>query len=111
MSVCPPFASRRPGALAVVIALLVFVGVCPQWVRAADLMEGYRAVQRGDYARAHAEFEPLVRLGDVNAMIQVAHLYAEGLGVAKNEAVAISLYRAALLRIAAERAEPPETAR
>jgi len=98
-------AKRACTALISALAVILVVSAFGSPASAGDLMRGYEAIQRGDYATAHQELTPLARAGDANAMIQLAHLYAEGLGVPANEAQATALYKAALLRIAAERAQ------
>lgn len=48
--------------------------------------EGYAAFKQGDHARAYRILRPVAEAGHRGAMIQLAYLYAHGLGVQKDQA-------------------------
>lgn len=61
----------------------------------ADFSAGLRAYDGGDYATARAEWEPLAAAGDGDALIALAGLYRQGLGIRADLNRAIRLYRRA----------------
>ncbi len=64
--------------------LLLLLGSALQ-AAAGDFDAGMSAFDRGDYAAAHAAFEPLAQQGNGEAQYMLGYLYATGKGVAKNE--------------------------
>src|SRR5262245_1479133 len=54
----------------------------------ADYETGLLALQKGDYARAVAEFEPLATAGNPAAQFNLGRLYQQGYGVPKDAAIA-----------------------
>lgn len=75
-------------------SLLLLVSLCAACASlpAADYSRGMDALNRGDYAAALVELEPLAKAGDARAQNSLAYMYRNGLGVSKDEA------RAALWR-------------
>ena len=61
----------------------------------ADVRAGVEAYQRGDYARALAEWRPLADKGDADAQFNLAQAYRLGRGVPASLPTAIDLYRKA----------------
>lgn len=64
----------------------------PVMLLAADLQKGLDAFAAGDYATSLAECEPLAEEGNVEAMFCVGRLYANGFGVAMDDALALKWY-------------------
>ena len=56
---------------------------------------GQDAYHAGDYAVALAEFTPLAEAGDVDAQYYLGYMYANGRGVAQDDAEAVKWYRLA----------------
>jgi hypothetical protein len=61
----------------------------------AGFEEGKNAYDRKDWAGAITELRPLAEAGDDRAMIIIANMYNDGLGVSQNPAEALSLYKRA----------------
>ena len=61
----------------------------------ADVRAGVEAYQRGDYARALAEWRPLADKGDADAQFNLAQAYKLGRGVPANLDTALGFYRKA----------------
>src|SRR5262245_32152890 len=61
----------------------------------AGFEEGAAAYQRGDYAAAFAEWQPLAEAGDAVAQFHLALLYWNGEGVAQNDSDAVEWSRKA----------------
>lgn len=68
----------------------------------ADVRAGVEAYQRGDYARALAEWRPLADKGDPDAQFNLAQVYKLGRGVPASLDTAIGWYRKAALQNHAE---------
>ncbi len=66
---------------------------------APDFSAGVAALQAGDFAEALAILEPLADAGDNRSRFLLGQIYADGLGVTPDRALALDLWRAA--------AEPP----
>jgi TPR repeat protein len=79
--VCPPRYNSEAAMLCLLLLLL-----------AADYQAGMRAYQRGDYARALAQFRPLAERGKPQAQTVLATMYERGLGVDRNIRAAIRWY-------------------
>jgi TPR repeat protein len=62
-------------------------------VLAADFRTGLDAYNRGDYAAALKEWQPIAEAGDPHAQYNLGLLYARGLGVAQDYQRAIAWYR------------------
>jgi TPR repeat protein len=77
------------------VACLLAVSVTAQ---AADFEAGKRAYDRGDYAAALREWQPLAEKGDLQAERRLGDLYGEGKGVPRDDAEALRWYRAAASR-------------
>lgn len=85
----PPAAAAR--WLGLLTALVLWSGVA-----AADVMEqAYRAYAEGDYALAHELWLDRAEQGDVDAQINLGHLYERGLGVERDRGRALEWYRSA----------------
>jgi uncharacterized protein len=77
--------------IALILALLIIV---PTLAR-ADLDDGFRAYQRGDYATALREWRPLADQGEAAAQYNLGLMYANGKGVGEDDAEAAKWYRRA----------------
>lgn len=67
-------------------ASLLIVGLTP--LAGADTTSALQAFRSGDYATAKQGFEAAAEAGDPAAQYWLGHMYAEGIGVAKDDAVA-----------------------
>lgn len=65
------------------------------WVSAADFKTGLDAYNRGDFAAALKEWQPIAEAGDSNAQYNLGMLYARGQGVPQDYAKAAEWYRKA----------------
>jgi len=72
-------------------ALFAFL-ISPATVFSADLQKGLAAFDEGDYATSLAECQPLADEGNVEAQFCVGRLYANGFGVAMDDALALKYY-------------------
>jgi len=81
---------RRIAATLAVGALLFSAGSA--W---ADFYDGLAAAQRGDYATALQEWQPLAEQGNAAAQFNLGIMYATGRGVPENDAEAVKWYRKA----------------
>ena len=63
---------------------------------AADFQKGYTAYQSGDYTAAIKEWKPLAEQGDANTQYNLGVMYANGQGVAQDDAHAVYWYRKAV---------------
>lgn len=79
----------------VTLLMLILLGPAPVQ---ADLAAGLAAYDAGDYALARAEWQPLAQAGDPEAQIALAGLYVQGLGLARDPAMAVYWYRQAACR-------------
>lgn len=79
---------RFPVALVLSIVCLA----APAW---ADFKAGADAYQRGDYATALREWQPLAKQGQALAQYNLGLLYANGQGVSKDDAQAQQWYEKA----------------
>ena len=61
----------------------------------ADLSDGVRYYETGEYARAYDEWLPLARAGNAAAQRNIGQLYRLGLGVPRDLNVAANWYRLA----------------
>jgi len=61
----------------------------------ADFTDGLDAAQKGDYAAALREWQPLASAGDATAQANLGILYEQGLGVEKNLPLAVEWYEKA----------------
>ncbi len=64
----------------------------------ADFATGEKAYQSGDYAAALREWQPLAEQGHAHAQYQLGLLYANGKGVAKDDAKARQWYEKAAVQ-------------
>ena len=82
---------RLPLALVLSIVSLA----TPAW---ADFKTGMDAYQRGDYATAFGEWQPLAEQGQAVVQYQLGLLYASGKGVTKDDAKARQWYEKAAVQ-------------
>lgn len=61
----------------------------------ADFEAGVAAARAGDYELARREWQPLAEAGNPDAQFNLALLYENGLGVARNDIEALAWYRRA----------------
>ena len=61
-------------------------------VLSADFQRGLEAAQRGDFATALREWEPLAEQGDSDAQYSLGFMYANGLGVPQDYKTAVKWY-------------------
>jgi TPR repeat protein len=74
------------------IAVLLALLHAPALTFSADLKKGLAAFNEGDYATSLAECQPLADAGNAGAQFCVGRLYANGFGVAMDDALAIKWY-------------------
>ena len=74
------------------IVLLLWLSVRPGW---ADVEEGIRAYQSGDYPTAVRALLPLAQQGDARAQFLLGALYAQGYSVPQDYGVAAQWFRRA----------------
>ena len=73
-----------------ILSLLILIS--PALAYSADLEKGLAAYDEGDYATSLSECQPLAEQGDATAQFCVARLYANGFGVAMDDALALKWY-------------------
>ena len=78
---------RRSRNTAVILIMLL-----PGLASAADAQTGIEAYEIGDYETALAECQPAAEAGDALAQFCVGRLYANGFGVAMDDALALKWY-------------------
>jgi TPR repeat protein len=66
------------------IAWMVFAVASLVWAAPADFAVGLAAYQKGDYAAALKEWQPLAESGSADAQFNVGLLYEAGQGVARS---------------------------
>ena len=77
----------------IISAMVVLIALAaPAW---GGFDEGVAAYNRGDYATALREFQPLAELGDVYAQALLGIMYIKGQGVKQDYAEAVRWYRLA----------------
>src|ERR1700734_2433937 len=69
--------------------------LCPALLSAADFQIGLAAYNRGDFAAALQEWQPLAEQGDANSQYNLGLLYARGEGVPQDYQKAIVWYQKA----------------
>jgi TPR repeat protein len=69
--------------------------LCPALLSAADFQTGLAAYNRGDFAAALQEWQPLAEQGDANSQYNLGLLYARGEGVPQDYQKAIGWYQKA----------------
>ncbi len=90
---------RRDASTAVrALALCAALGLALAGAARADFAAGWAAYQASDHAAARQSWLPLARRGDVDALYNVAALYENGLGVARDPARAAEWYARAAER-------------
>ena len=62
---------------------------------AGDLEDGMEAYDSGDYAQALADWTRAAAAGQADAMVAIADLHANGVGVARDLSLALTWYRRA----------------
>lgn len=83
----------------VALVLLIICLTTPAW---ADFKAGIDAYQRGDYATALREWQPLAEQGQAAAQYNLGLLYANGQGVRKDDVQARQWYEKAAVQGHAE---------
>ncbi len=83
---------RHRSLRAVAIAILLSLLATPAW---AGFAEGVAAYERGDYATALRELQPLANQGDARAQNRLGFMYRKGWGVLQDYAEAAKWYRKA----------------
>jgi len=73
-------------------AVLIAFLISPAAVLSADLQKGLAAFDEGDYATSLAECQPLAEEGNTVAQFCVGRLYANGFGVAMDDALSLKWY-------------------
>ncbi len=73
-------------------AALIALGLVASGAVHADYAKGRSAFMQRDYATAGAEFEAAAKVGNIQAMAALGSLYAEGLGVARDDQRAFEWY-------------------
>lgn len=77
-------------------ALTVFCLLClPSLALSGALEDGAAALNRKDYTEAHRLLLPVAKQGDAFAQYNLGVMYAQGLGVGKNEKEAVGWYQKA----------------
>ncbi len=84
------------GVAGLFAVLVIFIAAKPN-MALADFEDGVAAFQRGDYAAAVAEWEPLAAQNNASALFNLAQMYRRGLGVEAEPALAERYYRQAAL--------------
>ena len=64
-------------------------------VLAGNFVEGIRAYMRGDYKKAAEYFKKAADEGEVEAQVQMGHMYEYGYGVKQDDVKAFSYYKIA----------------
>lgn len=77
------------------LSLAIIIIVLLSRMAAADFKAGLDAFQRGDYATALREWQPLAEKGDANGQYNLGLLYNRGLGVPQDYGKAAEWYRKA----------------
>jgi V8-like Glu-specific endopeptidase len=77
------------------LALLIFVLGLTGSVAAAELDDAVAAARKGDYATALRRLSPLADKGDARAQFDLGFMQANGWGVPRDPAAALTLYRKA----------------
>ncbi len=90
-------AAQKTMSLLRSIALVLSI-VCPTAPAWADFKTGVDAYQRGDYATALSEWQPLAEQGQAVAQYQLGLLYSNGKGVTKDDAKARQWYEKAAVQ-------------
>ncbi len=80
-----PSRRRTPAIWLKFAALCLLLAASGPRPAQADYAEGVAAYERGDHALAAREFEPLAKAGDADAQYYLGTLYAEGLGVSRDD--------------------------
>ncbi len=80
---------------AIVLVLSIICLTAPAW---ADFKAGEKSYQRGDYATALREWQPLATKGHAVAQYNLGLLYANGQGVPKDDAQARLWYEKAAVQ-------------
>ena len=89
-------ANLRPVHLKTLFRLLFIVLLGGAGLSAnADLERGLAAYEKGDYATALREWEPLAEQGNASAQFNLGVMYDNGIGVAENDKVAAQWYQRA----------------
>ncbi len=78
---------------AVVIALFIVVGgFAPSPARSADYLKGLSAYKKGEYGAAMNEWRPLAEQGNAFAQHNLGWFHEKGLGVPKDDKMAVKWY-------------------
>jgi hypothetical protein len=77
--------------LPVLMVFGVFLGSAGESF-STDFQKGFTAFEKGDYATALREFEPLAEQGDADAQYRLGWMYEKGEGVPQNDKTALKWY-------------------
>ena len=72
--------------------IIVLVLLLPISAAVADIDKGFAAYEKGDYATALREWEPLAEQGDDRAQYNLGRLYLDGHGVPQDYSTAVKWY-------------------
>ena len=73
----------------------LFAAMCSAAPAQAEFATAYRAYERGDYATASSQFSEAAEQGHAAAQISLGWMYAQGLGVPRDDQQALYWYRQA----------------
>jgi len=85
----------RVSKIRILVAAGLLGAVAAGTVQAADFKAGWQAYQRGDFAGALAEWQPLAEAGDARAQFNLGVMYDEGRGVALDRKAAMAWWTCA----------------
>lgn len=87
---------KRYFFLAFAVGYTILFGFTPGITHCfADVEDGRKAANRGDFQRALAEWKPLAERGNAEAQFNLGRLYANGDGVPRNYSIAFRWFEAA----------------
>jgi TPR repeat protein len=90
-----PFSVRPYRRFPIALGLLIVCLVVPAW---ADFQAGMDAYDRGDYATAWREWQPLAEQGNPGAQFNLGQLYLKGHGVPQDYVQARQWFERAALQ-------------
>ena len=77
------------------LLVVMLAALCRIAAAHADFATAYRAYERGDYTTAFTEFSEAARRGHAAAQISLGWMYAQGLGIDRDDRRALHWYRQA----------------
>ena len=75
------------GMKRILAALLLLTLAAPAWGQVFE--KGLEAYKQRDYATALSEWRPLAERGNADAQVKLGFMYADGLGVPQDYALAV----------------------